>query len=147
MYRGSYFREVGGFKDGLIMNEDMEFAARAIHADKKVAYTAEARVYHSHMFPARVIFMRYFDIGVFFRTNQEIAEYLKEHEALESAGKKQVTEELQYLYAKDKSLLPKSLWLIAVKYAAFKLGSNYRKIPKPLRKILSLHKNWHLDKH
>jgi len=36
MYRASYFREVGGFKQGLNTNEDMEYAARAIMNGKKV---------------------------------------------------------------------------------------------------------------
>jgi len=143
MYRGSYFREVGGFKDGLIMNEDMEYAARVIMDDKKVSYTAEARVYHSHMFRSRDIFMRYFDIGVFFKTNREITDHLKEYESANSIGKKQAKNELKYLFEKDKSLLPKSIWFSFIKYTAFKLGTHYDKYPKVLRKVFSLHKNWH----
>jgi len=143
MYRGDYFRKVGGFKDGLIMNEDMEYASRVIMDGKKVSYTAEARVYHSHMFPASVVFMRYFDIGVFFKTNSYITEHLKAHESTVSMGKVQAKNELKYLLQKDKSLLPKSVWFSAIKYMAFKLGTHYDKFPRPIRKIFSLHKNWH----
>ncbi len=143
MYRASYFKEVGGFKDGVIMNEDMEYAARAIMDGKKVSYTAEARVYHSHMFRARDIFMRYFDIGVFFKTNAYIKAHLAGYEAAETMGKKQAKEEIKYLLEKDKWLIPKSLWFTGIKYIAFKLGHHHDKLPKPLRKLLSLHKNWH----
>lgn len=144
MYRASYFKEVGGFKDGVIMNEDMEYAARAIMDDKKVSYTAEARVYHSHIFRARDIFMRYFDIGVFFKTNASIGEHLKEHEAAESMGVRQAKDEIKYLLAKNRWLIPKSIWFSGIKYIAFKLGLYHDKLPKPVRKLLSLHKNWHI---
>lgn len=59
MYRASYFKEVGGFKQGLNTNEDMEYAARAIMNGKKVAYVAEAKVYHSHNFTCKDIWKRY----------------------------------------------------------------------------------------
>ncbi len=143
MYRASYFKELGGFKDGVIMNEDMEYASRVIMNDKKVAYTAQARVYHSHMFRARDIFMRYFDIGVFFKTNALITEYLKEYEAAESMGIRQAKDEIKYLLKKDRWLIPKSIWFSGIKYIAFKLGYHHDKLPKTLRKLLSLHKHWH----
>jgi rhamnosyltransferase len=144
MYRASYFKEIGGFKDGIIMNEDMEYSARVIMADKKVSYTADARVYHSHIFSSRDIFMRYFDIGIFFKTNKEITKYLKEYEAAESMGIRQAKDELRYIWQKDRWLLPKSAWFSVIKYMAFKLGSHYDKFPKPIRGFLSLHKNWHI---
>ncbi len=143
MYRTEYFKAHKGFKEGVIMNEDMEYASRVIMDDKKVAYTAEARVYHSHMFRSRDIFMRYFDIGVFFKTNSDIIEHLKEYEAAESMGIKQAKEEIKHLLHKDKWLIPKSVWFSSIKYIAFKLGTHYEKFPRPIRKILSLHKNWH----
>ena len=143
MYRTSYFKEVGGFKEGLIMNEDMEYAARAIMADKKVSYTAEARVYHSHMFRSRDIFMRYFDIGIFFKTNTAISQHLKEYEAAETMGIRQAKDEVKYLLRKDKWLISKSVWFSGIKYIAFKLGYYHDKLPRPIRQLLSLHKNWH----
>ncbi len=143
MYRASYFKELGGFKDGVIMNEDMEYAARAIMMGKKVAYTAQARVYHSHIFRLRDIFMRYFDIGIFFKTNSAISQHLKEYEAAESMGIRQAKDEIKYLLQKERGLVPKSFLFSAVKYIAFKLGFYHDKLPKPVRKLLSLHKNWH----
>ncbi len=144
MYRASYFKELGGFKEGVIMNEDMEYASRVIMADKKVSYTAEARVYHSHIFRGRDIFMRYFDIGVFFKTNDYISQHLAEYEAAESMGIRQAKDEVKYLLQKDKWLVPKSLWFSIIKYGAFKLGFHHDKLPKPIRKVFSLHKNWHI---
>jgi rhamnosyltransferase len=143
MYRASYFREVGGFRDGVIMNEDMEFAMRAIMDGKIVSYTASARVYHSHMFTSAQIFMRYFDIGVFFRTNQDIKTNLQGYKAAESVGIRQAKDEIKFLLQKEKILIPKSLWFSSIKYVAFKMGYHYEKFPKPLRRLFSLHKYWH----
>jgi rhamnosyltransferase len=143
MYRASYFREVGGFKNGVIMNEDMEFVSRAIMNHKKISYTATARVYHSHMLSSAQLFMRYFDIGIFFRTNTNIKDHLKNHEAAESMGVRQAKDELKYIYKKDKSLLPKSIWFSLIKYSAYKMGYHYDKFPLPLRRVFSLHKYWH----
>ncbi len=139
MYRADYFKKVGGFKEGLIMNEDMEFAYRAIMDDKKVAYCSDAKVWHSHNYSSRDIFKRYFDIGVFFKTNQ----YILDQANTESTGIKQAIEELKYLSKKNGLLLPKSFIFSFVKFIAYKMGFNYKKIPYKLRKTLSLHKNWH----
>ncbi len=143
MYRASYFRKVGGFKDGVIMNEDMEFTARAIMDGKKIAYCADARVYHSHMFSGSQLFKRYFDIGIFFKTNGDIKNYLKGYEAAEKMGIRQAKDELRYLYAKEKGLIPKSIWFSMIKYSAYNLGIRYDKLPLFLRRFFSLHKYWH----
>ena len=146
MYRASYFREVGGFKDGVIMNEDMEFAARAIMNGKKISYTANARVYHSHMHSSYQLFIRYFDIGIFFKTNSDIKNYLIDYEAAESMGIRQAKEELKFIWKKEKLLVPKSIWFSIIKYSAYKMGYHYEKFPRFIRPFLSLHKYWHLNK-
>ena len=47
-YRKSAYEELGGFDYPIKTAEDILFAARAINAGWKVAYTAGARVLHSH---------------------------------------------------------------------------------------------------
>lgn len=49
-YNRKIYIELGGFDYPLKTNEDMFYAAKAIQNGYKVAYTAEAVVYHSHNF-------------------------------------------------------------------------------------------------
>ena len=64
-YRLTHFKSVGGFPKHVIMGEDMWVAAKMLMAGFKVAYAAEALVYHSHNYGLREEFQRYFDTGVF----------------------------------------------------------------------------------
>ena len=64
-YRLSHFKAVGGFPRHVIMGEDMWVAAKMLMAGFKVAYAAEACVYHSHNYRFQEEFQRYFDTGVF----------------------------------------------------------------------------------
>jgi rhamnosyltransferase len=72
--RCSVFRELGGFKNGVMVNEDMLFAAKAILHGYSVYYSAEAKVYHSHPYSSYQTFKRYFNIGRFFADNKWILE-------------------------------------------------------------------------
>jgi len=143
MYRSSYFKEVGGFTSGLIMNEDMEYVARAILKGKKVAYQADAKVWHSHEYGVVDIFNRYFDIGVFFRITPWIQDEVNKYSSTESTGIKQAKKELAYLFKNSPLSVPKSILFSFTKYVAFKLGYSYEKLPKGLVKKFSLHKNFH----
>lgn len=49
-YRRSAYEAVGGFRRPLMTNEDMLMAAALLDAGWKLAYQAEAAVYHSHRF-------------------------------------------------------------------------------------------------
>lgn len=68
--RRSTFNKLGGFKNNVIVNEDMFFAAKAIYAGYAVYYNAESKVYHSHHYSLPQIFKRYFNIGRFFADNR-----------------------------------------------------------------------------
>ena len=57
-YRRELYEELGGFEYPLKTNEDMFFAAKAINNGYKVAYTADAQVYHSHDFTLREQYRR-----------------------------------------------------------------------------------------
>lgn len=120
MYRASYFKEVGGFKQGLNTNEDMEFAARAIMNGKKVAYVAEAKVYHSHNFTCKDIWKRYRSIGLFFKENSWILEIVSKYSKAESTGIKQALAELKYLMRNSPLDIPRSCLFSLIKYIAFK---------------------------
>ena len=47
-YRRDIYEKLGGFERNLKTNEDMFFAAKAINSGYKIAYAADAEVYHSH---------------------------------------------------------------------------------------------------
>ena len=124
MYRASYFKEVGGFTDGLNTNEDMEFAARAIMAGKKIAYAAEAKVWHSHTQTAKDLYKRYKNIGQFFSENSWILDEVNKHSSAESTGIKQAKKELKHLLKYNPILIPKSILFSLVKYIGFRNGKN-----------------------
>ena len=73
--RCSIFNKLNGFKNNVIVNEDMLFAAKAIINDYSVYYSAAAKVYHSHPYSLPQIFRRYFKIGQFFADNTWILKY------------------------------------------------------------------------
>lgn len=70
--RCSIFKELGGFKNNVIVNEDMLFAAKAILRGYSVYYSEAAKVYHSHSYSLGQKLKRYFNIGRFFADNKEI---------------------------------------------------------------------------
>ena len=143
MYQASYFKEQGGFTEGLIMNEDMEFAARAILDGKKIAYAADAKVWHSHEYTVSDLFKRYFDIGIFFKTNAWILDEVNKYSSTESTGVKQAKKELLFLLRTAPSAVPKSVLFSMIKYIAYKLGHHYEHLPSWWIKFFSLHKNFH----
>lgn len=71
-YRRPVFETLGGFKNNVIVNEDMLFAAHAIGRGYSVYYAAAARVYHSHADRLSRRLGRYFNIGRFFADNREV---------------------------------------------------------------------------
>jgi len=120
MYRASYFNTVGGFKKDLNTNEDMEFAARTIMDGKKVAYVAEAKVYHSHHFTCKAIWKRYRSIGRFFSENSWILHEVAKYSKAESTGIKQAIKELNYLLKESPWDIPRSCLYSLIKFIAFK---------------------------
>lgn len=122
MYRADYFRKIGGFKDGLNMSEDMEFAARAILQGYKVAYQAKAKVYHSHNYTLKTLFYRYYAIGNFFKHNRWILEVTNKHKHIEHTGISQVLKEFKFLLKNDPLHLPRAFIQTLIKYIAYKRG-------------------------
>jgi len=64
-YRVSALNQVGGFPENVIFGEDMYVATKLLLAGYKIAYTADACVYHSHDYSLIQEMKRYFDMGVF----------------------------------------------------------------------------------
>ncbi len=127
MYRRSAYEELGGFERRTIFNEDMIFAAKLIQSGKAVAYCAKARVIHSHNYSSREQFHRNFDLGVSQAEHPEIFDAVKS----ESEGIRMVKQTAAYLIKLKKPyLLPELCMQSAAKYAGYKLGKDYKKLPK-----------------
>lgn len=120
MYRGSYFRKVLGFKKDVETSEDMEFAARSIINEKKIAYVSDAKVFHSHNFTLLQVWYRYRAIGRFFAENRWILNTVANYKSTESTGVTQAIQELFYLMRHSPLSIPRSIALSILKYIAFK---------------------------
>ncbi len=136
-YKRSALETIGWFKDGTIMAEDSYAGAKLLLAGHKIAYVAEALVYHSHNYTAFEEFERYFDIGVFHKMERWI---LEEFGKAEGEGLRYLKSELRYLSRSRRGyLIPESILRIGLKYLGYKLGNNYELSPKWLIRKLSMH--------
>lgn len=127
MYRRSACEELGGFERRTIFNEDMIFAGKLIQNGKAVAYCAGARVVHSHNYSGLQQFHRNFDLGVSQAEHPEIFEAVKS----ESEGIRMVKQTASWLFRTGRPwLLPKLVWQSGWKYLGYRMGKNYRKLPR-----------------
>ncbi len=139
-YRKAALEEIGWFKDGLILGEDTYAGAKLLLAGHKLAYAAEAKVYHSHSYTVFQEFKRYFDIGVFHQCENWI---LEEFGKAEGEGIKYIKSEIRYLLNNGVwYLLPEFFVRSGMKYLGYKLGYNYQKLPKWMIQKVSMHRRW-----
>ena len=138
-YKVSALKEVGGFPDHLIMGEDVYLFAKFLHAGYKVAYTADVTCKHSHNYSISQTFQRYFDIGVFHKSESWI---LEEFGTANKDGIKYLLSELKYVALRRPWLLPVSLALTFTKYCGYKLGRNYDEIGVRLCRKFSKNKTF-----
>ena len=139
-YRKSALESIGWFKDGLILGEDTYAGAKMILANYKLAYVAEAQVYHSHSYTVIEEFKRYFDIGVFHQCESWI---LEDFGKAEGEGMKYVKSEFKYLLDNGAwYLVPEFFMRNGMKYLGYKVGQKYEKLPKWFVKKLSMHHRW-----
>lgn len=117
-YRRAEFEKLGGFPQPTVSNEDMLFAAKAILAGYKVAYTAEAMVFHSHNYNCCQLFKRYFDIG----SSLDNAPFIKQAGKAEAKGLDFICKQLKYVYAESGLVSVPAVFIEALcKYAGYKL--------------------------
>lgn len=126
-YRRETYEKLGGFPSNTILAEDMYLAAKMVLAGYKVAYCAEATVYHSHNYTPLDEFRRYFDTGVFHACEPWIQEQLG---GTSGEGAKFVISELKYLANCAPLWIPRALFTTGCKLLGYKLGKNYKKLPK-----------------
>lgn len=85
-YRKNVYLKLGGFEKNLLTDEDLFFAARMIKAGYKLAYAADAEVYHSHNLSLREQYKRNYIQGIEFRNHEALLSGV----SLEGEGKKMV---------------------------------------------------------
>jgi len=134
-YRVADLLAVGGFPSNVILGEDMAVAARFLLAGKRVAYQANACVYHSHNYTPLEDFRRYFDTGVFHAREQWL---LDAFGSASGEGLRFVKSEVRYLLKHAPWLIPSALLRTGLKLAGYRLGRAEGRLPSALKKRLSM---------
>ena len=139
-YRKSALQEIDYFKNGLIVGEDSYAGAKMLMAGYSLAYSAEAKVYHSHSYTIIEEFKRYFDIGVFHKHEHWILDTFGK---AEGEGGRYMKSEFRYLLQQHVYFqIPVFFIRNAMKYLGYKLGYHYQRLPSFLIRRLSMHKLW-----
>jgi rhamnosyltransferase len=138
-YRRAALMAVGGFPGDVIFGEDTITAGRLLLAGWKVAYVAEAQVYHSHSYTWTQEFKRYFDIGVLHAKEDWL---LDKFGGAGGEGSRFVRSELRYLWPSSKLFIPSAMIRTAIKLAGYKLGSSERKLSVGWKRRLSMNSSF-----
>ena len=138
-YNRKVYDELGGFEERMIFNEDMVYARKVIDAGYKIAYVAEAKVFHSHDYNGRQQFKRNFDLGVSHAMHPEAFADVPPG----GEGMKLVRQQAGELMKAGKPLkLFKLGWLSACKLTGYKLGKAYKKLPAGLIKKCTMNRKF-----
>ncbi len=134
--RADAFWEVGGFPEGVILNEDVLLCAKLLRAGCRVKYEAEARVYHSHSYSLVQQFRRNFDIGASVRQ----AGSLLEGARTGGEGSRFVLGQVRYVLRTGNLLdLFRVFGEAVAKLTAFNLGKRERYVPCAIKRRMSMH--------
>lgn len=138
-YRLSELLTVGGFPVGVILGEDMSVAARILMAGGKVAYVADACVFHSHNYTCLEEFKRYFDTGVFHARSRWL---LDAFGSASGEGLRFVRSELIYLWKRAPSWIPAALLRTGAKWLGYRLGRSEAYLPVWVKRRFSMHRGY-----
>ena len=139
-FRKSGLEEIGFFMEGLIFGEDTFAAAQFLLNNKKIAYAASAKVYHSHNYTIAQDFRRYFDMGVFHQRENQL---LKEFGKPEGRGMEYIKSEYAFIKKKKRlDLIPEFVLRIFAKFLGYKIGRNYNLWPKSMNRKMSMNCSW-----
>lgn len=138
-YRSSALFAIGNFPEHVILSEDTYVAAKMVLAGWKVAYCADAKVYHSHNYTIIQEFRRYFDTGVFHAEQPWIR---KDFGVAEGEGKRFVLSETRYILSHKPWLIVSMVMRDGMKFLGYRMGISYRSLPRILIKKVSMMKNY-----
>ena len=134
-YRKEAMEQVHGFPNNTILGEDMCVAAKMLLHDWKVAYVADAAVYHSHDYTIIQEFKRYFDIGAFHAREPWIQQ---EFGKAEGEGKRFVMTELRYILQNCPYRLFEMVLRDGMKFLGYRLGLCEKKINNTWKRKLGM---------
>lgn len=138
-YRREIYDKLGGFIYPAIFNEDMVYAATVIKNGYKIAYVADACVYHSHNYTCGQQFKRNFDLGVSQANHPEVFEEVPS----EGEGIRSVKSTIQYLKGqKQGRLIPKLIMHSASKYLGYFFGKHYKRLPEKWIQSFTMNKEY-----
>ena len=75
-YNRDIYLKLGGFEYPIKTNEDMFYAAKVIQNGYKIAYAADAIVYHSHNLTLKEQYRRYYNQGYEIERHKELLSYV-----------------------------------------------------------------------
>lgn len=143
-YRRTVLMSVGGFPSDTIFGEDTYVAAKMLLAGWKVAYCAEAPVFHSHDYGLIQEFKRYFDIGVFHARESWIRQSFGQ---AEGEGLRYMRSELNYLRHNKPLLIPSAILRTLLKLVGYKVGVAEKYLPIWLKYNISMNRSyWRCEK-
>lgn len=142
-YKKDKYLELGGFVTKTIFNEDMIMAHEVIENGYKITYSAKAKVLHSHTYTWTEQLKRNFDLAVSQVEYNHIFSKVKS----ESEGIKFVKDTTRFLMEQNKIyLVPTFIIESAFKFIGYKLGKNYKKLPKFLIVKISMNPSYWVNK-
>lgn len=125
-YNAHIFRQLKGFVNRTIFNEDMIYAAKVVENGYGIAYAADACVIHSHNYSGKQQFHRNFDLGVSQAEHPEIFEGISS----ESEGIRMVKDTIAKLKAAGAAKeIPAYVYTTGCKYIGYRLGKMYKHLP------------------
>jgi len=136
-YRRDVLLRMGGFPPHTIMNEDTFVAGLMLKAGWKIAYRADAQVFHSHDYGFIDEFRRYFDIGVFHSHSLWLQHIFG---GAAGEGRRFVLSEILYLLKFAPGLIPSACLRTGLKALGYALGKRHNQLPTALNRYLSMHK-------
>lgn len=139
-YKRTALAKTGWFKSNLISTEDTYAGAKMLLAGYRLAYSAEARVFHSHDYSVWQEFKRYFDIGSFHKNENWI---IREFGKANDEGFRYVVSEWKYLVRHKKFLrIPEFFVRNMLKYIGYRMGYHHERFPAKLVLFCSMHRGW-----
>lgn len=141
-YRKSCLEEVNFFPENLIFGEDTCTAGKLLQLGYKIAYIADAAVFHSHNYTLIQEFRRSFDIGVLHRSEQWLCDTFGR---AEGEGFKYIRYELSMLLSKKQfHLLPLFFCRNLTKFIGYNFGTRYGTLPQWILPKISMNRGWWL---
>ena len=139
-YRRSSLEEIGFFEADLIFGEDSCAAGKLLQNGGKIAYSADAAVYHSHNYSWGEEFRRYFDIGVFHRSQRWL---LESYGGTGGRGLDYIRSGLTYLWnRRSYRIIGDFMVRVGLKFCGYRLGRIHYLLPLTLASHLSMNQGW-----